>query len=300
MSKIGLQMEIFDAPNLSLERILQIAASLLAENKSETPRLDASVLLCHVLDKPRSYLLTWPEKTLTLEQTNHFQQVLKRRLEGEPIAYIIGVREFWSLPLEVSSATLIPRADTERLVELALEKTADQDGDILDLGTGTGAIALALASELPQRKVIGIDLMQEAQELATRNAQNLNIQNVKFLQGSWFEPFENTLFAGPKFSCIVSNPPYIDKHDPHLARGDVRFEPMSALVAADKGLADLRYISDKARNFLHDQGWILLEHGYKQGAAVREILNSFGYQHVVTSQDYAQNDRVTLGQWFKN
>ncbi|MDE1326311.1 peptide chain release factor N(5)-glutamine methyltransferase [Vibrio aestuarianus] len=277
----------------SIEIALKAVTTQLQESGSDSPSVDAAVLMCHVLDKPRSYLLTWPEKLLTAEQQQHFEQLLSRRLAGEPIAYIVGEREFWSLPLKVAPSTLIPRPDTERLVEVALAKSNQIDGDILDLGTGTGAIALALASELPGRRVVGVDLRPEAQALATENAQRLAITNVTFLQGSWFEPIE----PGTKFALIVSNPPYIEENDPHLTQGDVRFEPLSALVAKDNGLADIKYITEYARGYLQPQAWLVFEHGYDQGQAVREILVSLGYHNVVTEKDYAGNDRVTLGQY---
>ncbi len=275
----------------SIELALKSATAKLTEGGKESPSLDAAVLLCHILGKPRSYLLTWPEKALEQEQQEQFEALLERRLNGEPVAYIIGEREFWSLPLKVSPSTLIPRPDTERLVEVALDKTYGQTGPILDLGTGTGAIALALASEMPTRQVMGIDLQQEAKELAEFNAAQLNIKNVTFSQGSWFEPVS----LGTKFALIVSNPPYIDENDPHLVLGDVRFEPKSALVAEENGLADIRHISDLAREYLEDGGWLAFEHGYDQGQAVRDIMNSFGYRQVVTEKDYGGNDRVTLG-----
>ena len=277
----------------SIEIALKAATTQLQESGSDSPSVDAAVLMCHVLDKPRSYLLTWPEKLLTAEQLQHFELLLSRRLAGAPIAYIVGEREFWSLPLKVAPSTLIPRPDTERLVEVALAKSNQIDGDILDLGTGTGAIALALASELPGRRVVGVDLRPEAQALATENAQRLAITNVTFLQGSWFEPIE----PGTKFALIVSNPPYIEENDPHLTQGDVRFEPLSALVAEDNGLADIKYITEYARGYLQPQAWLVFEHGYDQGQAVREILVSLGYHNVVTEKDYAGNDRVTLGQY---
>ncbi|MDE1337891.1 peptide chain release factor N(5)-glutamine methyltransferase [Vibrio aestuarianus] len=277
----------------SIEIALKAATTQLQESGSDSPSVDAAVLMCHVLDKPRSYLLTWPEKLLTAEQQQHFEQLLSRRFAGEPIAYIVGEREFWSLPLKVAPSTLIPRPDTERLVEVALAKSNQIYGDILDLGTGTGAIALALASELPGRRVVGVDLRPEAQALATENAQRLAITNVTFLQGSWFEPIE----PGTKFALIVSNPPYIEENDPHLTQGDVRFEPLSALVAKDNGLADIKYITEYARGYLQPQAWLVFEHGYDQGQAVREILVSLGYYNVVTEKDYAGNDRVTLGQY---
>ncbi|WP_342608203.1 peptide chain release factor N(5)-glutamine methyltransferase [Vibrio tritonius] len=276
----------------TLDAALKAAISQLEASGSDSPSLDAAVLLCHTLDKPRSYLLTWPDKLLNQDQLTQFNQLIERRVQGEPVAYIIGEREFWSLPLKVSPSTLIPRPDTERLVEVALEKAGEQ-GAILDLGTGTGAIALALASELPHREVVGIDLQPQAQQLASSNAERLNITNVTFLHGSWFEPLQ----SGTKFALIVSNPPYIEKNDPHLTQGDVRFEPLTALVAEDNGLADIKYISQEARAFLTDQGWLAFEHGYDQGEAVRSIMINLGYHQVATVQDYAGQDRVTLGQF---
>lgn len=279
--------------SLTIEAALKAATLQLTQSGSDSPSLDAAVLLCHALDKPRSYLLTWPDKVLDAPIQAMFDALLQRRITGEPVAYIIGEREFWSLPLKVSPSTLIPRPDTERLVEVALEKAQTLEGDILDLGTGTGAIALALASELPHRRVVGIDLRDEAQQLATDNANRLHITNVTFLQGSWFEP----LSRGTKFALIVSNPPYIEENDPHLVQGDVRFEPKTALVAADNGLADIKHISEAGRDYLQNGGWLAFEHGYDQGASVRTIMQALGYQQVVTEQDYAGNDRVTLGQY---
>ncbi|KAB0304356.1 peptide chain release factor N(5)-glutamine methyltransferase [Vibrio fortis] len=277
----------------TVESALKAAIVQLQEGENTSPSIDAAVLLCHTLDKPRSYLLTWPEKHLTLEQEQHFNELLTRRLTGEPVAYIVGEREFWSLPLKVSPSTLIPRPDTERLVEVALDKTFGKTGDILDLGTGTGAIALALASEMPNRNVTGIDLRPEAQQLASENAERLNITNTTFLNGSWFEPLpENS-----RFSLIVSNPPYIEKDDPHLSQGDVRFEPITALVAEEKGLADIKHIADNARHYLEADGWLAFEHGYDQGDAVREIMQALGYLDVMTEKDYGGNDRVTLGRY---
>ncbi|WCP66346.1 peptide chain release factor N(5)-glutamine methyltransferase [Vibrio tubiashii] len=277
----------------SVESTLKKAVQQLQESGSDSPSLDAAVLLCHALDKPRSFLLTWPDKILEAEQLSDFQNLLQRRLSGEPIAYITGEREFWSLPLKVSPTTLIPRPDTERLVEVALDKSSSNQGDILDLGTGTGAIALALASELPSRKVWGIDLKTDAQQLAQSNATALNLTNTQFLAGSWFEPIP----SGTEFALIVSNPPYIEKEDPHLTQGDVRFEPLSALVAEEKGLADIRHIATQARSYLINEGWLMFEHGFEQGEAVRNLLLSLGYDQVETYKDYGDNDRVTIGQY---
>ncbi|MGR2766568.1 peptide chain release factor N(5)-glutamine methyltransferase [Photobacterium ganghwense] len=277
----------------SIDALLKQAASALSDAGSDSPHIDAAVLLCHVLDKPRSYLLTWPEKELDDSQLSAFNALLARRLTGEPIAYIVGEREFWSLPLKVAPHTLIPRPDTERLVELALDKMPPQACTVLDLGTGTGAIALAIASECPQAQVTGIDLRPEAAALAEENRIRLGIANARFLSGSWYSPLDSQ----ERFAVIVSNPPYIDAADPHLDQGDVRFEPKSALVADDEGLADIRIISEQGRLHLNAGGWLLLEHGYEQGQAVREILTTLGYQQVSTAQDYAGLDRVTLGCW---
>ena len=278
---------------LSIDAQLKLAAKALSDAGSDSPHIDAAVLLCHVLDKPRSYLLTWPEKELDAAQQAAFDSVLARRLTGEPVAYIVGEREFWSLPLKVAPHTLIPRPDTERLVELALDKLPSDACKVLDLGTGTGAIALAIASERRDITVTGIDLRPEAAALAEENRTNLHITNARFLSGSWYSP----LSEQERFSVIVSNPPYIDKADPHLEQGDVRFEPKSALVADDHGLADIQLISEQGRQHLEAGGWLLMEHGYEQGLAVRGILDALGYHEVSTAQDYAGLDRVTMGRW---
>jgi release factor glutamine methyltransferase len=278
---------------MTIAELLQTATEQLSVSGCASPSLDASVLLCESLNKPRSYLLTWPERAVEPEDLAIFNALLARRLSGEPIAYIVGYREFWSLKLAVSPTTLIPRADTERLIEVALDKSHELTGPILDLGTGTGAIALALASELPQLEVIGVDCMLQAQQLATANAQRLQIRNCRFLHGSWFEPIAH----GTKFALIVSNPPYIDGNDPHLCEGDVRFEPKSALVADNHGMADICHIASAARAYLLPQGWLIVEHGYDQGDHVRYELAALGYQQVATVQDYAGHDRVTLGQY---
>lgn len=258
---------------------------------SDSAKRDAEILLGFVTGRARTYLLAFGETPLTAEQTEQLTVLLARRERGEPVAYLIGEREFWSLPLSVSPATLIPRPDTECLVELALERLPAAPCAILDLGTGTGAIALALASERPDCQLTGIDLQPEAVALAQHNAQKLAVNNARFLQGSWFTPV-----AGQKFALIASNPPYIDEADPHLGQGDVRFEPCSALVAAEQGLADLAAIVQQAADYLEPQGWLLLEHGWQQGENVRALLNAAGFIAVATHRDYGGNDRVTLGQ----
>ena len=257
---------------------------------SESPRRDAEILLGFVTGKARTFILAFGETPLTDEQQEQLAGLLARRVRGEPVAHLIGEREFWSLPLFVSPATLIPRPDTECLVEQALARLPAAPCRILDLGTGTGAIALALASERPDCQVTAVDLIPEAVALAQRNAEHLGIRNIEIVQSRWFSALE-----GQTFSLIVSNPPYIDAQDPHLAQGDVRFEPLSALVAADNGLADLHTLIKDAPRYLLPQGWLLLEHGWQQGAAVREIFARYGWQQVETCRDYGDNERLTLG-----
>lgn len=259
--------------------------------QSESAKRDAEILLGFVTGHARTFLLAFGETLLTQVQIKQLDALLARRERGEPMAYLVGEREFWSLPLSVSPATLIPRPDTECLVELALSRLPEAPCAILDLGTGTGAIALALASERPDCRVTGVDLQADAVALARYNAQKLAIGNADFEQGDWFAPV-----AGQKFALIVSNPPYIDKADPHLAQGDVRFEPSTALVAAENGLADLAAIVQQASGFLLPQGWLLLEHGWQQGENVRTLLNAAGFNAVETHRDYGSNERVTLGQ----
>ncbi|MGR4048061.1 peptide chain release factor N(5)-glutamine methyltransferase [Kosakonia cowanii] len=257
---------------------------------SESPRRDAEILLGFVTGKARTFILAFGETPLTDEQQEQLAMLLARRVHGEPVAHLIGEREFWSLPLFVSPATLIPRPDTECLVEQALARLPAGPCRILDLGTGTGAIALALASERPDCQVTAVDLIPDAVALAQRNADHLGIRNIEIVQSRWFSALE-----GQRFSLIVSNPPYIDAQDPHLAQGDVRFEPLSALVAADNGLADLHTLIKDAPRYLLPQGWLLLEHGWQQGGAVREIFARYGWQQVETCRDYGDNERLTLG-----
>ncbi|YCH32335.1 peptide chain release factor N(5)-glutamine methyltransferase [Erwinia sp. D4-22] len=258
----------------------------------ESPKRDAEVLLSFVTGKSRSWLMAFDETQLDAAQLAQLNALIARRARGEPVAHLTGEREFWSLPLTVSPVTLIPRPDTEILVEQALARLPDYAVDILDLGTGTGAVALAIASERPDCQVIGVDRVAEAVQLAQHNAQKLQIANAAFLRSDWF-----SALAGKKFALIVSNPPYIDAADAHLQQGDVRFEPLSALVADDLGLADIRHIAQAARHYLLPQGALLLEHGWQQGESVRTILSAQNYQAVATCQDYAGHDRVTAGNY---
>jgi release factor glutamine methyltransferase len=257
---------------------------------SDSALLDAQILLSFVLNKPRSYLFTWPEKHLSNEQVKKFINLLTRRHLGEPIAYITGDKEFWSLPLKVSPATLIPRPDTEILVELVLEHFGDNNNiSCLDLGTGTGAIALALASENPTWQIDAIDFNADAVQLAQLNAKNLELTQVNIFQSDWFTQVE----ADKKFNVIVSNPPYIDGEDENLSQGDVRFEPASALVADEQGLADIRHIASVSRQFLTSQGALFFEHGFEQGQAVRHLLTALGFVNPQTEQDLNGHERIT-------
>ncbi|HHF3343867.1 peptide chain release factor N(5)-glutamine methyltransferase [Haemophilus influenzae] len=288
------------------EWLAQAMADLAQKNPTENSKIDALVLLQHVTGKSRTQILTFDDTEIDEKVRLKLTALLDRRLKGEPIAYILGEKEFWSLPLNVSKGTLIPRLDTESLVEkalqIALEKLEENPPHfrILDLGTGTGAIALALASELApicQKRhipleIIGVDLMPDVVALARSNAER-NQLNVQFLQSSWFDNITG------KFDLIVSNPPYIDVQDEHLHQGDVRFEPLSALVANDEGYADLRHIIELASSYLNSNGVLLLEHGWQQGEKVRSIFLENYWEMVETVRDYGDNERVTLGFWKK-
>jgi len=284
---------------LSIEQIIKQSTQRL-EHSSDSAKLDVELLLAHSLNKDRTYLFTWHDKIVAEENVTVFNALLARRLSGEPIAYILGQQEFWDLKLHTAQHTLIPRADTETLIEWVLE-LADQlpeSAHVIDLGTGTGAIALALANEFPHWQVQGVDLVPEAVALAKSNAILNNLERVQFFQSRWFDQVG---IGGnhDSFDLIVSNPPYIDPLDEHLSQGDVRFEPKSALVADNKGLADLELIAQQSREYLVKGGWLLMEHGYDQQQAVQDILTDLGYQQVATRIDLGGNPRITGGQFFK-
>ena len=288
------------------EWLAQAIADLAQKNPTENSKIDALVLLQHATGKSRTQILAFDDTEIDEKVRLKLTALLDRRLKGEPIAYILSEKEFWSLPLNVSKGTLIPRPDTEILVEkalqIALEKLEENPPHfrILDLGTGTGAIALALASELSSicqkrqisLEIIGVDLMPDVVALAQSNAER-NKLNVQFLQSSWFENITG------QFDLIVSNPPYIDAQDEHLRQGDVRFEPLSALVANNAGYADLRHIIELAPSYLNSNGALLLEHGWQQGEKVRSIFQENHWEMVETMRDYGDNARLTLGFWKK-
>ncbi|APE29874.1 protein-(glutamine-N5) methyltransferase, release factor-specific [Halomonas aestuarii] len=279
---------------MTLDRLLAQAAARLSAAGSPSARLDAEVLLCHVLGVDRTWLYTWGDREAPVFEWARFEALVAARAQGQPIAYLTGEREFWGLRLATSPHTLIPRPDTERLVEAALERATPPRGRLLDLGTGTGAIALAFASERPGWSVLGVDLRPEAVSLARQNAERLAIPNVTFRESDWFAALVDDS-AGERFDLIVSNPPYIAADDPHLARGDVRFEPRSALVAADGGLADLRHLVREAWRYLAPGGFLLLEHGFEQAEAVRDVLTAAGFVEVASLRDLGGHPRVSVG-----
>lgn len=258
---------------------------------SESAQIDSELLLACALGCSRTYLYTWPEKNLTTSQQSYFDSLLDRRVLGEPIAYVTGAREFWSLTLRVNRHVLIPRPETELLVETALSLLPEHGQRVADLGTGSGAIALALAKERPDWTLYASDLSRDALAVASDNALLHKLNNVQFSQGSWCE----ALPTNP-LGMIISNPPYIDPQDTHLSRGDLRFEPRSALSADDAGIADIRTIITQAPAHLLSGGWLLLEHGFEQAVTVRELLSEKGFLEVKTLQDLNGLDRVSLGQ----
>lgn len=261
-------------------------------------KADANLLLQAVTTRSKSALFAFSETLLTEEELRQLADKLARRANGEPMAYILGEKEFWSLPLAVSRATLIPRPDTERLVEIALDiayKRLDsaQKLHILDLGTGTGAIALALASELGERaEIIGVDKQLDAVALAEKNRQTLGFNHVHFYQSDWFSALEHQ-----QFDLIVSNPPYIDAQDENLNIGDVRFEPLSALVADSHGTADLQKIIENAPHYLGYNGALILEHGWQQAPWVQDKFKHHQWDNISTAKDYGGKERVTWAIW---
>ena len=271
------------------------AADLLAWAGHHLPtpegRAEARLLLLHVLGQPAVWLFSHDREPVDPAAARRFGELVVRRATGEPVAYLTGHRGFWTLDLQVSPATLIPRPETERLVELALERlSADRPWRVADLGTGTGAIALSLASERPQARVIATDLSADALAIARMNAVANGIAHVEFRHGSWWTPLR-----GERFHLIASNPPYIADGDAHLNRGDLRFEPTTALASGTDGLDAIRELIGGAPGFLVPGGWLLLEHGWDQGAAIRALMTAAGFVDVATEKDLEQRDRVTLG-----
>lgn len=257
---------------------------------SETPQLDAEILLANMLNEPRSYLHAYPEQEIPQQQLMIFKSLINRRKSGEPVAYILGYKEFWSLEIEIDRNVLIPRLETELLVELALTKLPTKTKiNIADLGTGSGAIALALASERPQWKICATDKSAQAINIAKKNARQLNIKNINFYQSDWCSSLPKI-----SFSAIISNPPYICEDDPCL-KTDIKFEPLSALVSGKNGLQAIRSIITQAKNKLSKSGFLMLEHGYDQANPVKTIMELNGYINIQTFKDLAEHDRITIG-----
>jgi release factor glutamine methyltransferase len=254
-------------------------------------KLEAQLLLQHALNVNRAWLIAHEHENLPPSIHAAYRAMIERRLNGEPIAYILGYREFYGLNLKVTPDTLIPRPDTETLVEAALAKiSTTKPYTILDLGTGTGAIALAIAKHRPQAFVVAVDASQATLNVAIENAKNLEISNVKFVLSDWFSALKCE-----KFDVIVSNPPYIEADDAHLKQGDLRHEPISALVAGQDGLSDIRQIIQQAPQHLNPHGYLLLEHGYNQAESVADLLKQAGFSEISHAQDLAGINRVTLG-----
>lgn len=259
--------------------------------RSRTESGDAEWLLAHVLGQSRGWLYAHGDDELDAAAQARFAELLARRIAGEPVAYLVGRRGFWCFDLKVTPATLIPRPETELLVELALARLpTDRVPDIADLGTGSGAIALALAHERPEARVIATDASAAALEVAADNARALGLQNIDFLRGDWFAPLQHKVF-----DLIVSNPPYIAATDAHLEQGDLRFEPPGALASGVDGLDALRTIVRDAPAHLAAGGWLLLEHGWDQGEAVRALLTRAGLADVGTARDLEERDRISFG-----
>lgn len=270
---------------LTCEGLLRDAAGRIG---SDSPRLDAELLLSHVTGLSRTSFRAWPERHIPEEQAEQFFTLVAERASGQPVAYLLGEQEFWSLPLKVSPSTLIPRPDTECMVEAALSLDLPASANVLDLGTGTGAIALALASEQPGWRIMASDRVDDAVALAKENSQSLGLP-VTVVKSHWFDQI-----PASTFDLLISNPPYIAASDRHLSEGDVRFEPESALVAGDDGLDDIRLLVTEGLDWLNPNGWMLLEHGYNQGDAVRALFAKAGWCNIETRKDYGGNDRMTL------
>lgn len=277
---------------MNIKQVLRQATQTLTATSSSAV-IDAELLLLHALQQSRIFLYSHPEYTLTPKEAERFEQYLMKRKEGIPIAYILGIKEFWSLPLAVNNHTLIPRPDTELLVSIVLEylpNKVSSEQKILDLGTGSGAIALALAKERPDWEIVATDVDSETIDTAAKNSATLKLRNVSFIESHWFEHLPKTIF-----SAIVSNPPYIAEGDPHLTQGDLRFEPQHALTSGFDGLDALRIIIRQSRHYLRPGGFLLVEHGYDQKQSVQSLFSKYGYKDIQSYQDIQGHDRATLG-----
>lgn len=277
----------------SIESLLQWATELLiaSEHSTDSPQLDARILLAHCLSKNTTYLMTWPEIVVSQAHELAFKELISLRKEGRPVAHLVGYKDFWSVSLEVNSHTLIPRPETELLVEHALQLDLSDNAKVLDLGTGTGAIAIALASEKPKWQVTGIDKVEQAVTLARRNAARNGTEQVIFEKSDWFEQIGNQ-----KFDLIVSNPPYVESTSPYLSQGDVRFEPLSALTAGEDGMLDIEAIIPNSLAHLLPGGWLSIEHGFNQAEKMRACFQKHGFININLLIDLNDLPRVTCAQ----
>ncbi len=277
---------------ISYRGLLDDAAHTLYDS-SETPRIDAEYLLLHVIDKSMAWIISYGDSNATKAHTLEFYSLIEQRAKGVPVAYLMGYRDFWTLRLRVNKHVLIPRGDTEILVEQALVRLDKfNEHKIADLGTGSGAIALSLAKERPNSSVVAIDLHQEAINIARQNAVENKLSNVVFRQSNWLDDADKE-----QYDLIASNPPYVEASDSHLDKGDLRFEPSTALIAKDKGLADLRAIIEKAPQHLVENGWLLLEHGYNQADQVHDLLAKAGFTNIQLYSDLNHLPRCTAAKW---
>lgn len=257
---------------------------------SPSAELDAEVLLAFALEKNRAWLKAWPEKTLSPEEISAYRQLIHQRKDGHPVAHLTQHQEFWSLDFLVTPDTLIPRPDTETLVDYVVQKFTKQKLKVLDMGTGSGAIAIALASEKPGWEITATDVSPAALEVARQNATNSNTPNISFIESNWFSNLDHQ-----HFDLIVSNPPYIPQNDPHLKQGDVRFEPVLALTSGNDGMNAIELLCAQASNYLIKPGALIIEHGYDQKNAVAQCFSGHGFETVEQIHDLAGHPRVTAG-----
>ena len=280
---------------MNIQQALQQASLRLAEF-SPSAILDAQVLLNHILHCNSAHLAAWPEKDLTGEQQEKYNQLILQRQQGLPVAHLTGQREFWSLNFIVDNSTLIPRPETETLVEFILTKFGDRRNlKMLDLGTGTGAIAIAVAKEKPGWQIVASDINVAALKLARQNSHNLQAENITFIQSDWFNDITDK-----DFDIIVSNPPYIASNDPHLSQGDVRFEPETALISGSSGMDDIEHICLHSKDHLAKDGWLIVEHGYNQKQQVADCFTKKGFTQITQQQDLSGHTRMSAGKYIAN
>jgi len=280
---------------MNIQQALQQARHALSKTgdstTGESAAIDTQVLLCYVLQCNSAHLIAWPEKDLDKEQAAQFLQLIQQRKQGLPVAHLTGQREFWSLNFNVDNSTLIPRPETETLVEFILEKFGDiKNLKLLDLGTGAGAIAIAIASEKPKWEIFASDVSEQALKLARKNSEQHQTGNTTFIHSNWFNNISEQ-----NFDIIVSNPPYIAEGDPHLSTGDVRFEPKRALTSGESGMDDIEHLCSQAKNHLLKNGWLIVEHGYNQAQTVADCFAKNTYTQIEQKKDLSEHTRMTAG-----